>query len=190
MTIYRNTLGHPESQAIVSVFGSDYGRPGTGYLSLSTTSDAPSKKWDYVSLDISNIVNELNAEGWDCIVDKDGYNAPKIYLTHRETQQVIDRQLAITDIEFKNAKTGYIRFGKPPKNGQSHNYRDDCPEPGVSVFNAQFASNGNYRLIVNHVEIASYYSVCDRPAYRIWGKKIGTGVDGEPCLKISKIKKL
>lgn len=42
MPIYRDSVGRPNSKAVISVFGSFYGQPGTGgRLVLSTVSDAP-----------------------------------------------------------------------------------------------------------------------------------------------------
>ena len=190
MPIYRDCLGNPDATANISVFGASYGNPGTGYLSLSATSDCPQRKWDYVSRDVSEIVAQMDAEGWHCTVDKDGYNAPIIRCTHIETRNHIDMEKAKDDVTFKNAERGFIRFGDCPKDGKSFNHRDRVYEDGVSVFEAEFAGK-DYRLLFdNHVLMPSYLSVCDRPAYRIYGDVIGTGADGEPLIKVSKAVKL
>jgi len=190
MTIYRDCLGNPQPKATISVFGTSYGKPGSGYLKLTSISDCPQRKWDYVSYDVSHIVAEMEADGWECVADKDGYNAPVIRCTHIETQRAIDEAARKSDAKFADAERGYIRFGAVPKNGKSYNHRDNVWEDGVSVFEAEFVGN-EYRLLFNnHILQSSYLSVADRPAYRIYGDVVGTGADGEPLLKVKKVVKL
>lgn len=183
--IYRDALGRPSAGGSISLFGGNYGNPGQGYLALSSVSDAPEKRWAYVSLDVSEIVAEMDADGWDCVVTKDGYNAPLIRCTHRETAAEELKIQKQTDEIFANAKEGFIRFGRAPKSGKSRNHRDNYDEKGVSCFRALFTGK-KYRLNVNHVEEATYYGVMHRPAYRIYGTVIGVGADGEPLLKVTK----
>ena len=166
MAIYKDCLGRPDAKATISVFGDKCGQPGTGYLALLSTSDCPNKKWDYLSRDVSHIVTEMESDGWRCVVSKDGYNAPKIYCTHIETQKVIDNQTQKSNDKFAKAERGYIRFGKCPKGGRSINHRDNTLEAGVSVFEAEFVGN-EYRLLVTPVLECSYLTIKDRPAYRI-----------------------
>lgn len=189
MTIFKDALGKPNAQATISVFGSKYGKPGTGYLSLTSTSNCQPRKWSYISYDVSHIVAEMEADGWECIVTKDGYNAPRINCTHKETQTLIDDATKKVNDKFKNAKKGFIRFGKCPKNGQSTNYRDNTLEAGVSVFEAEFVGK-EYRLLLTDYLEVTYVAVADRPAYRVYGEIVGAGSDGEPVLKVSKSIKL
>lgn len=155
-TLYRDCLGNLSAEANVTVFGANYGQPGTGYLSMSGISDCPriGQHWPYESIDVSYIVAELEEDGWHCVVDKDGYNAPVIRCTHIETQAAIDRMTSDSDVEFTNSERGYIRFGACPTNGRSVNHRDDCFEAGVSCFLAEFSGN-NYRVLVNDVLTAT-----------------------------------
>lgn len=190
MPIYKDVLGRPQSKNTISVFGAKYGTPNTGgYFSLRGTNDYPSRKWDYTSYDVSHIVTEMEADGWQCTVDKDGYNAPRIQCTHIETQQLIDQITNNSNNKFANAERGFIRFGKCPKNGISINHRDNTPEYGVSVFEAEFVGK-DYRLLLTDYLEVTYVSVANRPAYRVYGDIVGTGADGEPVLKVKKTIKL
>lgn len=184
--IYRDVLGNPVSTASISIIGSDYGKPGKGQLCLKSISDAPKKRWDYISKDVSKIVSEMTNEGWICNVEKDGYNAPYISLVHIETQAEIDRIEKAEKEQFKNAKKGFVRFGDLPDCGYSKNYREDISEAGISVFEAEFIGK-KFRIInLNSLLEATYFAVKHRTAYRIWGEIVGTGSDGEPVLKVSR----
>jgi hypothetical protein len=187
--IYKDCLGNPNSKATISVFGADYGRPGTGHLTLSTVSDCPVRQWPYLSKDVSHIVADMEADGWECSVDQDGYGAPRILCTHLETQAAIDAAAAESDAKFANSERGYIRFGKCPKSGYSINHRDKTPEAGVSVFEAEFVGD-EYRLILTPYLQVTYVSVADRPAYRVYGEIVGTGADGEPLLRVRRSKRI
>lgn len=190
--IYRDCLGNPESKANISVFGAQYGRPNTGgYLALTASSDAPYRKWDYTSRDVSVIVAEMEAEGWECVVSKDGYNAPMISLTHKETRDYLEKIEKEIENKFANAEKGYLRFGKVPKDGKSYNYRDNFFEIGVSCFCAEFAGT-EFRVSVDDTQYAEYLCFRDtgKPVYRIWGEEIGTGSAGEPLLKVTKSVKI
>lgn len=185
MTIYKDCLGRPNAEGIISVFGTIE----TGYLAFSSVSDAPYKKWPYESKNVSDIVAEMEADGWECKVGFDGENAPFIKCIHKETQKLINDLKVESEKKFKNAEKGFIRFGDCPKNGKSFNYRDNIPEKGVSVFEAEFV-NKEYRVILTPVLEATYLLVKNRPAYRLYGEVVGTGADGEPVIKVSKKIKL
>lgn len=187
--IYKNCLGNLEAKATISVFGANYGQPGTGRLSLQSISDCPKRVWPYLTKDVSGIVAEMEADGWECVVDKDSYNAPRIDCTHKETQVLIDATTKKANDKFKNAQKGFIRFGKCPKSGRSINHRDNVPEVGVSVFEAEFVGK-DYRLLLTDYLSVTYVSVANRPAYRVYGDVVGTGADGEPVLKVTKSIKL
>jgi len=190
MAIYRDAIGNPDSKATISVFGAKYGQPGNGYFAFKSTNDAPYRRWDYLSRDVSHIVAEMEADGWQCSVNKDGYGAPRIDCTHIATQAVIDEAKKASDTKFANAERGFIRFGSVPKNGYSINHRDNTQEAGVSAFEAEFTADNDYRVLVTPVLEVTYYSVIDRPAFRVYGEKVGTGADGEPVLKVSHTVKL
>jgi hypothetical protein len=187
--IYKDCLDRPNAQATISVFGDKYGQPGTGYLALSTISNCPTKKWPYLSYDVSHIVTEMETNGWQCTVGKDGYGAPVIHCIHLDTQKLINAIATEQSQKFINAERGFIRFGDCPFGGRSKNYRDNTLEDGVSVFEAEFTGN-DYRLLSNDYLFATFYTVCDRPAYRAYGDVVGTGSDGEPVLKIKRVIKL
>jgi len=187
--IYKDSLGRPSAEARISTFGTKYGQPGTGYFALGSISDAPSKRWPYESKDVSHIVTEMSAEGWDCVIGYDGYNAPVIDCIHRDTQAVINDTKSASESKFATAEKGFIRFGACPKSGYSINYRDNTPEKGVSVFEAEFVGK-EYRVFVDPILEATYLHVMNRPAYRIFGEIVGTGSDGEPVVKVSKKVKL
>lgn len=181
--IYRDPLGRPFAKGTISVFG------GTGSpkrYCFRAPSDAPEKQWRHET-DIDTIINDM--PDWDCTVRKDGRGEYVIDCIHRETQAAIDKIRRASEKTFANAERGYIRFGDLPKNGHSINHRDNTPEKGVSAFEAEFVVN-KYRLILTPALEVSYLTVCDRPAYRLYGEVVGTGSDGEPLLRVAKTKKL
>jgi len=55
----------------------------------------------------------------------------------------------------------------------------------VSVFEAEFVGD-KYRILLDSTLQATWALVRDRPAYRIYGKVVGTGADGEPVVNVSK----
>lgn len=190
MPIYRDSLGQPNSKAIISEFGAKYGQPGTGRLVFKTISNAPDRQWPYVSRDVSGIVAEMEADGWQCSVEQDGYGAPRIICTHIETQALIDHAQSLSNAKFANAERGFIRFGDLPESGYSLNYRDNTQEAGVSVFEAEF-SGSEYRILLStQYEQASLLHFTDRPVYRVWGEVVGTGADGEPLLRVDRAVRL
>lgn len=73
----------------------------------------------------------------------------------------------------------FIRFGAAPV--VSFNHRDGVAEEGVSVYEIK---NGKADLV------GWYFGFTNRPAYRGKGVIVGWGSDGEPLVKIMKIKKL
>lgn len=86
----------------------------------------------------------------------------------------------------------YVRFGAAPKNGKSHNYRDDTEEDGVSVFRAVLSADKETVHINLNTQYAlgTYLTVYDRQLYRVYGTKIGVGSDGEPLLKVTRSVKI
>jgi len=189
--LYRDKLNNLEARATISVYGTSYGRVGTGHLELTTTSNAPTKKWAYISKNVDKIVAEMNVRGWDCVKTIDGYNAPIINMLHRDTQAAINVATKAADNKFYEAERGYIRFGDMPQNGLSKNHRDNTFEAGVSVYNAEYATDHTYRLLLsNDGMYGEAAHIANRPAYRVWGEEVGIGSDGEPVLRVKKYKKI
>lgn len=189
MTIYRNSLGRPEAEMTISAVTNPVYNAMIEYFSTSSVSNAPSHKWG-ADVSVDSMVADMVAAGWACSVRRDGYNNPVIDCTHIETQAAIDEMKKAAAAKFADAEQGYIRFGEMPKSGKSWNFRDNRPEAGISVFEADFAKDGSYRPILNDVLAVSYLTVKDRQAYRVYGDVVGMGADGEPLIKISKAVKV
>ncbi len=184
--VYRNCLGGLEAKADISVFDSFSGK----YYSLHTVIDGyTSKRWSF-DTSVEDIVREMEADGFTCTVSRDGFGQPRIACTHTETQAVIDAMKAEQARKFAGATRGYVRYGELPEDGRSRNYRDNVQENGVSCFEAEFAADGSYRLLLNPVLEVSYLTVVTRQAYRLYGEVVGTGADGEPLLKVEKTEKI
>lgn len=184
--IYRDSLGRPNAAATVSMFGGVF---APAYYSLSHVSNCPDRKWSGDTLP-EDITAEMEADGWLCNIHRDGHNRPVIDCIHIETQAVVDAAKAAEAAAFRGAERGYIRFGALPEGGHSYNYRDNRPEAGISCFDAEISAVGQYRLLLTPVLEASYLTVADRPAYRLYGARVGTGADGEPLLSVAYAVKL
>ena len=184
--IYRDTIGRPNAEANISIFG---GPMSPTYYSLSHVNDCPDRKWSG-DTDPAYIIAEMEADGWRCTLRKDGHNRPVINCIHLETQAAIDAANAQSEAKFAGAERGYIRFGALPKDGKSRNHRDSTFEAGVFCFDAEIAPDGSYRLLLTPVLEVSYLTVANRPAYRLYGDRVGTGADGEPLLRVDKTVKL
>ena len=181
--IYKDSLGRPNAEATISTICNVF--TGECCYSLHSVSDCHKRRWSGDTT-VDQIVAEMESDGWKCSVSADGYNRPRIDCIHIETQRVIDSANAAQAEKFANSERGYVRFGEIPECGRSRNHRDDTLELGVSCFDAEFAADGSFRLLVTPVLEVSYYSVCDRQAYRLYGERIGTGADGEPLLRVEK----
>lgn len=184
--IYRDAIGRPNAEGNISMFG---GLTSPIYYSFSHVNDAPDRKWSG-DTDPADIIAEMEADGWRCTLRKDGYNRPVINCVHIETQAAIDATKAEASAKFAGAERGYIRFGSLPKGGKSRNHRDNTLEAGISCFDAEIAASGAFRLLLTPVLEVSYLTVADRPAYRLYGERVGTGADGEPLLRVDKAVKL
>ena len=187
--IYRDTIGRPDAKATVSMFGWCTPAFGSAYYSLSHVNDCPDRKWDGNTAPEA-IAAEMEADGWECTIRKDGHGNPVIDCIHKETQAVIDAAQAAASAKFAGAEHGYIRFGALPDGGRSRNHRDNTLESGVSCFEAEIASDGSFRLLLTQVLEVSYLTVADRPAYRLYGDRVGTGADGEPLLRVDRAVKM
>mgnify|MGYP006987603846 CR=1 FL=1 len=105
----------------------------------------------------------MEADGWQCTICKDRYGRAKIDCIHLETQAAIDAAKAQVS---------------------------DTLEAGVSCFDAEIAADGSYRLLLTDMLEVSYLTIADRPAYRLYGERIGTGADGEPLLRVDRAVKM
>ncbi len=185
--IYKDALGNPEYNAIISLSGGEYGKPGKGNLVLRSTSDAPEKSWKYESKDVSSIVKEMDQLGWNAKVSEDGYGAPVIKLEHRATKLLVETKNKLHEEKWKNAKEVYIRFGDIPKGGKSKDWASGNQEKGVSVFRGKILPNGEILpLPRTNQELGSLLTMNNRPLYVITGEEVGTGADGEPVLTNAK----
>ncbi len=85
--------------------------------------------------------------------------------------------------DCKNSRLGetieFVRYGRPPV--VSRNHRDGYFEEGVSVYELV---NGDPLLV------GWYYDFLVRDEYRGQGRIVGWGSDGEPLVKIIKIRKV
>lgn len=87
---------------------------------------------------------------------------------------------------FSNYDVTYIRFGTVPQSGYSHNYRDNRPEKGVSVYAAVKVDDTYYIDVVG--SIFTYGGVSNRECYSISGDVLNeTGSDGEPLVENASI---
>ena len=188
MTIYKNALGLPDASATIFAQTSPVYSKISGY-SLAKVSDAPAMSWA-AGTPVTEIINQMQGQGWACVVSKDGHGHALINCTHKDTQAVIDAAVKSAALKFADAEKGFIRFGAIPASGRSINFRDKTQEAGVSVFDAEFTKSGAYRVIVNDVLKVSYLTVMQRDAYRVYGDIIGQGADGEPLLNVKKAVKL
>ena len=193
MAIYYNDIGHPEPSAVISCFGSVYGRGG--YLVLHTTSNNPDdgKRWDNTPEAITDIRAWAEAHGYDITEGRDGYGAYRAQLLHRETANALAILKAANDAVFADAERGYVRLGDIPACGYSHNRATGQAESGVSVFAADITIDGRWRPILDTPQqLGSYLSLLadDRPAYRVYGNVVGVGGDGEPVMRVERVERL
>ncbi len=121
-----------------------------------------------------------------------GYGSHCSLLIDVEAEEAERQKEAARKEERKHGTEIYVRFGAAPKNGKSHNYRDDTEEDGVSVFRAVLsADKATVHINLNtQYALGTYLTVYDRQLYRVYGTKIGIGSDGEPLLKVTKSVKL
>lgn len=189
--LYRDSLDNLQPYAAITQFGGNYGKGG--YLCLHTTAvnnPHDRKRWDNTPEAIATIAAWAEENGYDIAEGKDGYGAYKAELVHRETAAALAEQRTKAEAVFAGAEPGYIRFGNLPDGGRSRNRATGNLESGVSVFKAEFARGGHWRPILDTPQqIASFYFLIadDRPIYRVYGKRVGTGGDGEPVLKVERI---
>lgn len=190
--MYKNSLGHLEPSASISHFGGQYGNGG--YLLFTTTAkNNPHKdmRWDNTPEAIASIAKWAEKNGYDIKEGRDRYNAYRAKLQHRDTAAALAAQMEAIAGTFKGAEVGYIRFGDVPEGGRSHNKATGGLEAGVSVFVGEFAKTGEFRAMPStNQQLASLLCVQadDRPVYRVWGKVVGVGGDGEPVIKVTRTK--
>lgn len=213
--VLKNVLGNIDPNVSINVFGGKYGRPLTETV---WNRDGRHETVNYPRISVRGlgiadvIVTWNTAEPWNSDslesmkkvaiswMVENGFRIEKMQTiagtqingVHTNSEIALNAQKAAQADEDKNAVRGYVRYGKPPVGGRSYNYRDNFYENGVSAYNALFYADGSYRIIrdnaVQDFGCISYDA--QRPAYRIWGKCLGTGSDGEPVLKVTKYTKL
>ncbi len=96
--------------------------------------------------------------------------------------------------EIDGAEFGYIRFDAVPERGFSLNRFKGLPEVGVSCFEAEVTTSGDYKFIHltdNLVDAISFFAEnSELPVYRLYGKQVGHGSVGEPVIKVTKAERL
>jgi hypothetical protein len=187
-SVYKNAVGLPESTGTISFVNTQNLFNEESYFSFASATDAPGRKWAE-GTSAEEMAKDMENDGWTCEFKKDGFGKLCATCVHINTQKIIDAAKKNNAATFKNAEKGFLRFGDLPKNGKSKNFANGNFEAGVSAFNAEFSGN-NYRPILTDVLEITYLNVVSRPAYRVWGKVVGTGADGEPLLKVTKFVKL
>lgn len=193
MAVYRNAIGEPVAHANIyrvrvpahtlwSKVEGERSIPAREYWS-----GCPSHEFSDDAT-AADVVEELEADGWDCQLLTDGFGRPMISATHRETQRAIDEAIAASNARFADAERGYLRYGDLPEGGRSRNHRDGFLEAGVSCFHAEFAKDGSWRLLTGCVTKidALMLAAAGAKAYRLWGTEVGTGSDGEPLLAVDR----
>ncbi len=208
MKIYRDKMGYLQPNASISImvipdtkiYSKDKGEfiePGLQYFYFHTTSDAPAKKWYFEKgqeeATCKNIIDDLINDGWDCeVIRHRGSNKiRRIDCVHIETKRQLDEQKKEEEKQLQGEyEQGFIRFGLPPKSGYSTNWATGETEPGVSVYKAKIYKTGTIVIDTPHYSAGTYHSLKNYPMYRVWGEIVGYGADGEPCLKIERIKLL
>lgn len=86
---------------------------------------------------------------------------------------------------------GFFRFGMAPKNGHSHNNRDNCGESGVSCYPGWLMPDGSIILDGTGIDTTSALFIQQRgDVYRINGEVVGSGADGEPVLRVASSRKI
>lgn len=205
MKIYKDVLGNIEPNCMISLQvvksskrynkEGEFTIPEKRYFYTASTSDSPAKKWAFEKNDeeqvIKSILLEMDSNGWDCeVCFYPGTKTFKhIICTHRESAKALEIQQAKqTEQTSGSYKTGYIRFGAPPKSGFSINHATGEREPGVSVYRAKLYDTGAVIVDTPHYSQGTFLALQNLPMYQVWGKIVGYGSDGEPCLKINKIK--
>jgi len=118
-----------------------------------------------------------------------GYSSVDIWLDHPAAIAEKERLEKLAKEEESGGKKIYIRFGKLPVGGKSHDYRDNNTLSGVSCYRALQLTSGKVRLLLTKTQaaISNVSGFQGRQAYEITGKEVGTGPDGEPLLINAKL---
>lgn len=191
--IPRDVLGMPVRSGTIS----GYGKGGFN----------ETDKWSFRSMcnddscsadDFFELADEVRAHGYVVKTEytkanppKPGYGGITIICPHPAGIAEAER------IEHEQAKKEaqgtpiYVRFGKIPPGGKSHDFRDNRTLPGVSCYRALRLPNGKVMLKQNtdDLRINARLLNAKRAAYEITGKEVGTGSDGEPLLANAKLGK-
>ena len=193
MKIYLNALGTPEPNASIAMWG-DITKNKHRWRLLTIIDnlgdDLIGKKWP-PETDPQEIVEEMASQGWECEIEYGIDVYPRISCVHTATQLYEDEKRKEAEEKYKDAEKIYIRFGDLPPNGKSMDHRDKIYEAGVSVFEAELAKDGSYRIIpTNYNQVETLHGVKHRKAYRIFGEVVGKGGDGEPVVVVESVVEL
>lgn len=142
---------------------------------------------------VDRLIEDMSDRGFEVSYKKQGtIRSPRkmtVKFVHTATKKAAEESRLAQ--EKKYTEKGYVRFGDVPKGGKSYNYRDNFYEQGVSVFHAMFSADGDYIIkSQNGVQFFGMYAYANRPAYRVFGKEIGVGSDGEPILEVQRAIKI
>ena len=87
----------------------------------------------------------------------------------------------------------YVRFGHLPKDGRSRNARTGERHAGVSVFAGLMDDDEPlFRIDTSALSGAGrshvvWVASSDRPAYFVWGERVGKGPAGEPLVRPERV---
>ncbi len=88
----------------------------------------------------------------------------------------------------------FIRFGRPPKEGQSRNYATGMLERGISAYQAEYNPDTGLMEYAGDTGLGGaviHLMLTGKQAYLLTGRVVGTGSDGEPLLaEVSVVAKL
>lgn len=162
---------------IIDDFIIDNLTPDTTILSVGSRSQY--HWWVKFNLENNRVYHSGDRKAWD--TPSDDWIAQARNIVFNEFEKLKKQKI----------KKCFVRFGKPPADGQSYNYRDNHYEPGVSVYPA-FIIGDEVRLVLKGIDFASYMFIAasGRNAYLVEGDIVGYGSDGEPCLNVTRSRKL
>ena len=186
----------------------------TPYYRFVNSMGKVQKQWP-ADTSLKDILAELENSGWEASVDNEDIAKEALVYYHLDTMRTLQRMLLekpwdyVDEIcehmlaysgevsqapEIDGAEFGYIRFDAVPERGFSLNRFKGLPEVGVSCFEAEVTTSGDYKFIHltdNLVDAISFFAEnSELPVYRLYGKQVGHGSVGEPVIKVTKAERL
>jgi hypothetical protein len=198
--IPRDILGNPVTSGEIAGF------QGNKVYSHNGVKQNP-HRWFFSSMcnddkceadDLAELVATVRARGYvikDTYDEKHppvpGYNHVLIRCIHPAGIKEAERLERESEQVLIGAKPIYVRFGKPPSSGISHDYRDDRDLKGISCYYALRLRDGRTILKLSRTQMAIHHisKFSGRQAYEVTGNEIGKGPDDEPLLADVKIVK-